>query len=102
MPPVPRNAFQYIIVGGGTDGGGFKIVPDGKGGWKIVPIPPWNPEAVSQFASLVTIVAEAGRLRSPEASQAILKVATQLVATELAPVLDKGAAGGTLVIAVGG
>ncbi|HVN60773.1 MAG TPA: hypothetical protein VMT59_05895 [Gaiellaceae bacterium] len=101
MPPTPRTAaYEFIIVGGETDAGGFKIVPDGKGGWKIVPIPPWNPEAVLQFASAVRIVAEAGRLRAPQAQQTILKAATALVGSELAPVLDKGAAGGTLVIAL--
>ena len=71
-----------FIVGGANDAPGFKIVPDGHGGFKVVPVPGWNPEQALELAAALRVVSAAGRLKHPE-SHAIVNAAAKLVQGEL-------------------
>jgi hypothetical protein len=89
-----------FVVGGGTDAPGFKLVPDGHGGFKIVPVPGWNPEAGLELSSALKVMGLAARLKNPEGSRAILHDAAKIVEKELGPAI--GAHGGGKVVVVFG
>jgi hypothetical protein len=89
---------SFLIIGG-TDAPGIIIEPDGHGGWKIVRVPGWNPEQMVELGSALEVVAAASRLKHPEVSKTILNSVGKLVASEIAPALDKQA-GGRAVVAI--
>jgi len=98
--PAPLQEQAIIIIGGGTDAPGFKLVPDGHGGYKVVPVPGWNPEQSLELSSSLKILAAAARLKQPEASKAIMTAANKLVNQGIAH-LAGGQAAGNIVIVVG-
>jgi len=103
MPPVGAlRELTVFVVGGGTDAPGFKIVPDGKGGWKIVPVPGWNPEQMIELASALRVSAAAGRLKSPQVSRTILNSAMKHTVNELGGLLGKEKGGAAAVVLIGG
>jgi hypothetical protein len=103
MPPVPvLRELTLFVVGGGTDAPGFKIVPDGKGGWKVVPVPGWDPEQMLELASALRVSATAGRLKNGRVSRAILNSAMKVAAEELGGVLGQQKGGAAAVVLVSG
>jgi hypothetical protein len=90
----------FLVVGEGTDAPGFRIVPDGKGGWKIVPVPGWDPEQMRELASAVRVVAAAGRIKHAAVSRRILKSAADHALTEIGGLIGKEARGAQAVIVV--
>jgi hypothetical protein len=101
MPPVPKvREFSLFVVGGGTDAPGFKIVPDGKGGWKIVPVPGWNPEQMLELASALRVSAQAGRLKNARVSRSILNSAMKVAADELGGLMGEQEAGAAAVVLI--
>jgi hypothetical protein len=64
-----------IIIVGGTDGPGIRIVPDGHGGWKIERVPGWNPEQMVELGHGLAVISAASRLKTAGlAEQAITAV----------------------------
>jgi hypothetical protein len=77
----------YFIGGGfGTDAPGWYIGPDGK----IHRVPGWNPEAMSELTHALTILREAGQLKSPKLANAAIKSVMGFVQTELAEQVKGG------------
>lgn len=63
-----------FIVHGGSDAGGWQLVPDGHGGFKIVKVPGWQPEQIREITAALEAVSAVtrveGRLSSAVASTA--------------------------------
>ena len=96
-PHVPAlQEVTFLVVGGVTDAPGFKIVSDGHGGFKIVPVPGWNPEQSLELGAALSVLSKAGRFKNAEASQAILTAAAKVAVTEVAKMA--GATKGTTVV----
>jgi hypothetical protein len=102
MPQTPRAPeLTQILVVGGTDAPGFMIVPDGKGGYKIIPVPGWNPEQMRELSSALRVVAAAGRIKHAQASRTILNNAAKLAASEIHGLLGRAdVAGGSVAVVV--
>src|SRR4051812_10244562 len=98
--PAPIQEQAIIIIGSGTDAPGLKLVPDGHGGYKVVPVPGWNPEQMLELNSALKVLASAGRIKQPDASKAIMTAASKLANEGIAH-LTGGQAGGNTVIVVG-
>ena len=99
----PLQDIVLFVVGGGTDAPGFKIVPDGHGGYKVVPVPGWNPEQMIELSAALQVISAATRMKHPEVSRGILNSATKLAATELGGIVGKEAGGaGHVVVVVAG
>ncbi len=96
--PAPLQEQAIIIVGGGTDAPGFKLVPDGHGGYKVVPIPGWNPEQFAELGASLKILAQAGRIKQPEASKAIMTAVSKLANQGISHLSGGQAAGNTVII----
>jgi len=96
--PAPLQQQAIIIVGGINDAPGFKLVPDGHGGYKVVPIPGWNPEQFAELAASLKVLASAGRIKQPEASKAIMTAATKLANDGIAHLTGGQAAGNTVIM----
>src|SRR4051812_44305225 len=97
--PVPLQE-QAIIIIGGTDAPGIKLVPDGHGGFRIEKVPGWNPEQSLELSSALRILSSAAKIKQPEASKAIMTAANKLVNQGIAH-LAGGQAAGNVVIVVG-
>jgi hypothetical protein len=97
--PVVIQEQAIIVIGGYTDAPGFKIVSDGHGGFKVVPIPGWNPEVSAELGAALRIVASAAQIKQPEASQAIMTAAAKLATSQIGA-LAGGGAGQTTVVVV--
>jgi hypothetical protein len=93
--------MTIIVVGGANDAPGFKIVPDGHGGFKIVPVPGWDPQQMLELQQAVKIIAAAGRIKHERISHEILQSATRLVASELRGAIGKQQGDAPVVIALG-
>ena len=98
--PIVLQEQVIFVIGGYTDAPGFKIVSDGHGGFKVVPIPGWNPELSAELGAAVRIIASTAQIKQPEASQAILNAATKLATSQISA-LAGGSAGNTTVVVVG-
>jgi hypothetical protein len=94
---IRAEQLSFVIVGG-TDAPGIMLVPDGKGGFKIVKVPGWNPEQMAELGSALSVVAAAARLKNPEVSRNVLNTVGKLVAEELTPTLQRSEQGHTVVI----
>jgi hypothetical protein len=81
----------YFIGRVGSDAGGWYIGPDGK----IHRIPGWNPEAMIEMTHAISVIREAGQLKTPGLADAALKGVLEFAQKELATHV-KG--GGVLVI----
>jgi hypothetical protein len=99
--PVALQEQVIIVIGGYSDAPGFKIVSDGHGGFKIVPIPGWNPEQSMELGSALKVAAAASQIKQPEASQAILNAAAKLANAEIGRLVGSAGAGQTTVVVVG-
>ncbi len=97
--PVALQEQVIIFVGGTNDAPGFKIVSDGHGGFKIVPIPGWDPEKFGELGAALKVISAAAHIRHTEASQAIVTAATKL-ATATMTQLHAGVAGQSTVVVV--
>ncbi len=101
MPAVPKTtALQQIIFIGqeGSDAGGFRIVPDGKGGWKIEKVPGWNPEGMSEVGAALQVLGRAAVLKNARVSKSILKSAANLANEEL----EAGGVKAATIVVIGG
>ena len=96
--PAALQERSIIIIGGGTDAPGFKLVPDGHGGYKVVPVPGWNPEAMAELSAAFSILQQASRLKQPDASKGAMAAVSKLVNDGLQHVVGDQAAGATVVI----
>jgi hypothetical protein len=81
----------YFIGHVGSDAGGWYIGADGK----IHRIPGWNPEAMLELTRAVSVIREAGQLKTPGLTEATVKGVMEFAQKELATHV-KG--GGVLVI----
>jgi hypothetical protein len=99
--PITLQEQVILVVGGTTDAPGFKIVPDGHGGFKVIPIPGWNPEQAVELGAALRVLASAARIKQPEASHAILNAAAKLANTELGLLAGAAGTGHTTVVVVG-
>ena len=57
----------------GTDGGGIEIVPDGKGGFTVRRIPPWNPEQFAELRKGLEILQAATAFKTPGLTNRIVE-----------------------------
>lgn len=83
--------IYFIGHGNFTDAGGWYIGADGK----IHRIPGWNPEAMADVVRAVTIIREAGQLKTPGIAEGAIKHVMEFAQKELGAHV-KG--GGVLVI----
>lgn len=90
----------FFMVGGANDAPGFKIVPDGHGGFKVVPVPGWNPEQAVELGATLKALGSAGRLRRQEAGSIVSSLG-KLASGELHK-LAGGEAGERVVVVVAG
>lgn len=74
-------ALSLMIVGG-TDAPGIRIVPDGHGGFKIEKVPGWNPDAMSDFSHALKVVDVASRIRQQGVAEVAIKSVMQFVQKE--------------------
>jgi hypothetical protein len=81
----------YFIGHIGSDAGGWYIGSDGK----IHRIPGWNPEAMAELSRAISVIREAGQLKTPGLAEATIKGVMELAQKELGEHI-KG--GGVLVI----
>jgi hypothetical protein len=97
---IALQQTTIIVIGGYTDAPGFKIVSDGHGGFKIVPIPGWNPELAAELSSTLQIAARAGAIKETTPAQTILNTAANLAVQQVAKLAggDAGAQGTTIVV----
>lgn len=84
---LSRQEIVFFVVGGGTDAGGFKLVWDGHH-IKIVKVPGWNPEQMTELGDALRVIAAAGRMKHPEATN-ILNAAAKVAQAELNQVAGK-------------
>jgi hypothetical protein len=85
------NTQLYFIGNVGSDAGGWYIGADGK----IHRIPGWNPEAIRELGHAVSVIREAGQLKTPGLADAAIKSVMDFVQREVGGQL-KG--GGVLVV----
>jgi hypothetical protein len=90
-----------FVVGGTNDAPGFKIVPDGHGGFKVVPVPGWNPEQALELGAALKTVTSAARIKHAE-GKAILNAAMKLAQGELGSVIGGQHPGGQTIVIVTG
>jgi hypothetical protein len=83
--------IYFISSGAFTDAGGWYIGSDGK----IHRVPGWNPEAMVDLAHAVSIIGEAGRLKTPGLAEATIKGVMAFAQKELETHVKSG---GVLVI----
>jgi|SRR3954447_1751769 hypothetical protein len=95
--PAPLQEQAIIIVGGINDAPGFKLVSDGHGGYKRVPIPGWNPEQFAELAASLKVLASVGQIKQPDANKSIMTAAAKLANEGIAH-LSGGQAGNTVII----
>ena len=74
---------SIVLFRNGTDGGGVIIVPDGHGGFKIVHIPPWDPNLIKELGAAVKVITASADLRAHRAGQGILNEAGKIASEEL-------------------
>ena len=96
--PAPLQEQAIIIIGGGTDAPGVKLVPDGHGGYKVVPVPGWHPEQFAELAASLKVLASVSRIKQPDASKAIMGAATKLANQGIAHLTGGQAAGNTVIL----
>jgi hypothetical protein len=70
----------YFIGRIGSDAGGWYIGPDGK----IHRVPGWNPEAMRELTHAISVIREAGQLKTPGLAEATIKGVMELAQKELA------------------
>jgi hypothetical protein len=101
MAQIPRakEMMSFIIVGG-TDAPGWRLVPDGKGGWKLERVPGWNPEQMLELSSVLEVVSAAGRIKNAQVSKSILNSAAKLASAEIGNILGGAAAKGGVVAVI--
>lgn len=83
--------IYFIGPGVGTDAPGWYIGPDGK----IHRVPGWNPEAMLDLARAVSIIRQAGQLKTPGLADATIKGVMDFAQKQIAENM-KG--GGVLVV----
>jgi hypothetical protein len=81
-----RGIMRFIIIGGGTDAGGWYIGPDGK----IHKIPGWNPEQLSNVAHALQGLREIAQIKTPGLAERALVPITDMLQKELAGHLKEG------------
>ncbi len=81
----------YFLGHVGSDAGGWFIGPDGK----VHRIPGWNPEAMLELTRAVTVIREAGQLKTAGLTEVTVKGVMEFVQKEIGTHV-KG--GGVLVI----
>ena len=93
----------FYIIGAGTDAPGFRIVPDGHGGFKVEKVPGWNPEAMRDLASAARALGSVGALRRADHAHDALNAVAKLATAQLQELPHgEGAGGAPVVIVVGG
>jgi hypothetical protein len=80
---VTKQALTSIIIVGGTDAPGIQLVPDGHGGWKIVRIPGWNPEAMVDLANGLAVISAASKLKAPGLAQQVINAVGSFVQKQI-------------------
>ena len=78
-----KASLSSIIIVGGNDAPGIQLVPDGHGGWKIVRIPGWNPEAMVDLANGLAVISAAAKLRTPDLAQKVINAVGGFVQGQL-------------------
>ena len=78
--------MNLMIIGGGTDGGGWYIGPDGK----IHKIPGWNPDGFRDFQAAVGVIREAAQIKSTAISEQVIKSAFGFAQRELSAHFKEG------------
>jgi hypothetical protein len=96
--PVALQEQAIIVIGSGTDAPGFKLVPDGHGGFKVVPLPGWGIEQFADLSAALKVLASAGRIKQPEASKAILTAANKITSQGISYLTGGQAAGNTVIV----
>ena len=96
------NEMVFFMVGGANDAPGFKIVPDGHGGFKVVPVPGWNPEQAVELGATLKALGSVGRLKRHEAGSIVTSLG-KLASSELHKLTTGGeaAAHAAVVVVVG-
>ncbi len=89
--------MSLMIIGGGTDGGGIVLVPDGHGGYTIKRIPGWNPEAMLDLVNSVSVLKAGARLKTPKLADAVFKSLGGFVNQQL----NEHVGGGNTVLVIG-
>jgi hypothetical protein len=100
LAELKQEQLSFLIIGGETDAGGIRIVSDGKGGFKIIKVPGWNPEQMLELGSAIRVAASAARIKNPEVSRAVLNAVGKLTLSELAPALKSLEDVGHVVVVV--
>ena len=99
--PAPLQERSITIIGGGTDGPSIRLVPDGHGGYRIVHVPGWNPEAMLELSAALSILKQASRLKQPEAQTAVMQAVSKIAESGLAHLTGDQAGGATVVVMAG-
>jgi hypothetical protein len=81
-----------LVVGGLTDGPGFKLVSDGHGGFKVVPIPGWEPEVMRELGAALRALTAGAHIKSAEGAS-IVNLASKIVQAKVQHQLGHAAAG---------
>jgi hypothetical protein len=76
----------YFIGPIGTDAGGWYIGPDGK----IHRVPGWNPEAMVELTHALTILREAGQLKTPGLAEAAIQSVLEFTQREFSEQVKEG------------
>jgi|SwirhisoilCB1_FD_contig_31_18525054_length_478_multi_4_in_0_out_0_1 hypothetical protein len=85
--------MHSIIVGGGTDAGGY-IITFENGKIVIKKIPGWNPEAFAELGAALSIIRDATRLKTPGLAEAAMHSVMEFTQKQL----DQHAKGGAVVV----
>lgn len=72
----------------GSDAGGWYVGSDGK----IHRIPGWSPESMHEVSRALTVIREAGQLKTPGLAEATIGRLTEFVQKELPEQFSKGGA----------
>jgi hypothetical protein len=97
--PVPAlREIEFLVVGGVNDAPGFKIVSDGHGGLKIVPVPGWNPEASRELQAALKVLGAVAGIKDEKVSQMVLSAVGALAQTEVTKLAGAKAGVSTVVI----
>jgi len=101
--PVPElREVEFLVVGGVNDAPGFKIVSDGHGGFKIVPVIGWGIDSARELQGALKVLSAAGSIKDQKASQAILSVAGKLAQSEVTKWAGGAAKGTSTVVIMNG